>query len=183
MIMATAWTSGIVRDQAITRNRLRFDLKFETIRQNLALDLQYQRNLLESARSLFAASRSVESDEWAIFVRGVTAGSNDVLLEEVCYVEPVGRQRLSEFLSTVGAEGQPNFNITPPGEREDYFLARFLDPRDQNSPWAGFDFGSCPNSRAAADRARDTGFITATGTHEMPSASTSVRGIVVFAPI
>jgi len=67
------------------------------------------------------------------------------------------------FLSTVrgdpflGDGGYPNFSIRPDGERPEYLVVEYIEPSQGASDLFGLDLLADPATRAAAERARDTG--------------------------
>jgi len=66
--------------------------------------------------------------------------------------------------SSIRAQGLTDFEIWPPGPRDELHTIVFLEPLDQRNQAAlGFDMFSEPTRRAAMERARDTGQAAASG--------------------
>ncbi len=140
-----------------------FEFGFEGIRQALTLELQNERDILEGARSLFAASRSVEHGEWDTFVRGVLAGSDDLLLDGIFYLEPIPGSRSDDGRTASPSEDTPRSPIVRPSDHQTLYAIRYADPRTSGDTQSDLCMDSCPEGRKAAEQARDTGFLTATG--------------------
>ncbi|MFH1143696.1 MAG: ATP-binding protein [Candidatus Eisenbacteria bacterium] len=99
-LSAAFWVSQTVRQQIAARDRLRFENFVDQVSESLTLTLRNHVRILESARGLFAASRSVEPQEWDIFVRGILADREQGDLEWIGYMSREG-----DFPPTPGKSG------------------------------------------------------------------------------
>lgn len=112
---------------------------------------------LGGANGIFAASDSVQSDEWHAYV-----SSRDLELEfpgvfGFGFVEYVKKESLASFFEQLRKDGQANFQINTSGNFDDLFVIKYMEPQEKNQPALGFDIGSDPIRREAAEIAIVTG--------------------------
>ncbi len=133
------------------------------LRQDLQRSIDGYMDGLRAARGLFAASESVERDEWRAFARSLKLEERypGVLsmsfvrrvfeADKVAYVASVRRD------TRVTPEGYPDFSIRPEGSREEYFVLEYSEPLELNGNALGLDSGAAPDLLAELERARDSG--------------------------
>jgi PAS domain S-box-containing protein len=143
----------------------------ETFNQNAALiGDSFDKQLgsfveeLESVKSLYLSSHSVERGEYKIFVDRALAANPGILgMSWIPRVEDADRE---SFESTVRNEGFPDFHImekSPSGlraaaKRPEYFPLDYIESHDPSSVHAiGFDYGSEPVRLQTLIQARDSG--------------------------
>lgn len=125
--------------------------------------LDYERVLLGGV-ALFAASRSVEREEWREFMAVRTVQERLPGIQGLGYAARVAAVDRPSFVAAVRAEGYPEFSIAPAGEREEYAPVLYLEPFDNRNRRAfGYDLLTEPVRRAAMHLARDTGRAALTG--------------------
>jgi diguanylate cyclase (GGDEF)-like protein len=89
----------------------------------------------------------------------------------------------------VRAEGFPEYDIRPPGERDEVVPITFIEPfAGRNARVMGYDMYSEPGSRAAMDRARAIADVAISG--KVPLAGDASRGVqaqqagvIMYAPV
>lgn len=117
---------------------------------------------LYGVRSLWPASKSVERGEFEALV-----GSHNLTSElpgalGMGYIKRVERSGVDKFLEATRADNAPNFLIKTSGNASDLYVVEFIEPLAANRAAQGFDIGSEPIRRAAANRAMLTGEATLT---------------------
>jgi len=111
--------------------------------------------LVEGAgRALFDASKEVERVEFHRFVESLSS----VALPRgaiMGFVEVVHGAERDGFLEGRRADGTPDFEIAPPGDRPIYYPIKFVEP--ESFAALGLDIATDPIARAAYEAARKTG--------------------------
>ena len=138
--------------------RAAFD-RILAIRQSVEADLDVVRSVV----SLYAASQSVDRDEFRAFVEPALTRYHSIqALEWIPRVPAVERQ---SYVEHARREGNAGFQITergadgamrPAAERADYFPVYFVEPLQGNERALGFDLASNPTRRAAPWNGRAT---------------------------
>jgi diguanylate cyclase (GGDEF)-like protein/PAS domain S-box-containing protein len=120
-------------------------------------------NILLGLKGLFAASATVERNEFRSYLAALDIERRFPGLRMVSYASRVLRSGKAEFEDTVRADrsedpsGYPDFAITPPGEREEYLVVTYLEPMLGNERAFGFDLNSEAGRRSDLERLRDSG--------------------------
>jgi len=114
--------------------------------------------LLRGGQGLFAASASVERDEWRDYVQAVQADRIVPGFEGIGFAALITAADLEEHIDAIRREGFPAYTVTPPGPRDPYSSIIYLEPfAGRNLLAFGYDMFSEPVRRAAMEQARDTG--------------------------
>ena len=114
--------------------------------------------MLQGGRGLFAASVSVERDEWRTYFETVQADRTVPGYEGIGFTLLIAPENLASHEASVRAEGFPDYRVNPPGRREVYAPIVYLEPfRGRNLVAFGYDMFSEPVRREAMEKARDTG--------------------------
>jgi diguanylate cyclase (GGDEF)-like protein len=120
--------------------------------------------LLQGGQALFAASESVERDEWRAYVDTVRAEKIVPGHQGLGFSLLIPPEELAAHEDAVRAEGFPDYQVTPPAPREVYSSIVYLEPfAGRNLRAFGYDMFSEPVRRAAMEKARDTGLAALTG--------------------
>jgi len=64
-------------------------------------------------------------------------------------------------------KGYPGFDIRPPGRRDEYWVVEYIEPMQGFEERDGTRRSRAPVVREAAERARDTGEVSATGRYRL----------------
>ena len=140
--------------------------KFQTIVKRAARLIEFRMRTyvygLRGGRGIYVASKSVEREGWRRYVL-----SRDLPREfpgalGFGFIEYVPRAQLDSFLAQTRADAAPNFKIRSEGNRDDLMVIKFIEPLEDNLPALGYDIGSDPTRRAAAEHAMLTGEPTLT---------------------
>ena len=172
-----------------SRIALEFDEAASKIGEELQKDLQATLRALGSVEGLYASSETIEPHEFEIFAGRLLASLPSA--RGLSWDEAVPAAGRAQFERQMRAVGLPDFQITergpdgesrPAGDRALYVVARYVVPRAGNFVDIGYDALSEPVRRAALERARDTGRVTATGRVLLaPSRDTS--GLLALMPV
>lgn len=112
--------------------------------------------ILEGAASLFAASSSVERNEFAEYVGALKIGSRYPGIQGVGFAQLLSPAAKDKHVAMVRAEGFPEYDIQPAGAREIYSVIVYLEPFNwRNQRAFGYDMYAEPVRRQAMEKARD----------------------------
>ncbi len=123
--------------------------------------MQGYEQALRGGAGLFAASKSVERDEWREYIASLKIQKHLPGIQGIGYSVHIPATRLNAHLRAIRAEGYPDYALRPAGVRAEYSAIIYLEPLDRRNQRAiGFDMLSEANRRTAMERARDTGDTT-----------------------
>jgi diguanylate cyclase (GGDEF)-like protein len=154
----------------------------ERIRERLAVYEQ----VLSAGVGLFSASDDVSRTEFARFYAALRLGERYPGIHGVGFsmlIKPADRER---HVQAVRAEGFPNYDIVPPGDRPVYTSVVYLEPfAGTNLRAFGFDMFSEPVRRAAMTQARDSARAALTGkvTLVQEGNGASQPGFLMYLPV
>ncbi|QDS98052.1 CHASE domain-containing sensor histidine kinase [Adhaeretor mobilis] len=157
-----AWllSNRYLNERAAERFTVRTNELEVAIRERM---LEYEQ-VLRGGIGLFAASENVSRGEWHAYV------SNSQLQKYYPGIQGMGYSRViapsdkASFEQEIRADGFPEFQIKPSGERAFTTSIVYLEPFDwRNQRALGYDMYSNPVRRQAMDRAIDTGLPSITG--------------------
>jgi PAS domain S-box-containing protein len=120
--------------------------------------MQTYESMLRGGAGLFGASETVNRQEWQTYVQALQLDQRFPGIVGFGYIERISPDQLAAHLSQIRSEGRPDYTIRPPGQRDIYTAATYLEPGNEaNRQALGLDLYAQPNLRGAMDRARDTG--------------------------
>lgn len=157
-LAASLVAAGLVR-QTIREDALgRFAAACDAITLKIEERLIAHAVMLQGGRGLFAASESVERDEWRTYLGTVHADQTVPGFEGIGFAKLIAPEELAAHEASVRAEGYPDYHVHPPGPRDTYSSIVYLEPlQGRNLLAFGYDMFSDPVRRAAMEQARDTG--------------------------
>jgi PAS domain S-box-containing protein len=117
---------------------------------------------LGGANGLYAASKSVEHNEWRNYVESRDLADEFPGVLGFGFIEYVRRTELDNFIKATREDSQPKFNVRTSGEHPDLFVIKFIEPESVNEAALGYDIGAEPNRREAAELAMTSGRPTLT---------------------
>jgi len=124
---------------------------------------QYER-VLVGAKGLFAASYNIEFEEWKNFVEIQRIDSKFPGIQGVGYVRHITHDEREDLIDELKRYGLSNYEITPEGDRDEYYPVVFLEPQDfRNKRAMGYDIYVEKTRSDAVNLVRDTGQTTLTG--------------------
>ena len=143
--------------------------------------LQKYGQLLASAQSV-AGQDLVGESAWNAFAGPLDIDRQYPGLYGIGYMADVTAERLGSFLYRARRAHHGTFELTPPGDRPDYFIVRFADPPSRNAGLLGFDAGSDPSVRLAANQSCDSGEAALTNRITLPD-DPSHRAYLYMEPV
>lgn len=155
----------------------------------LAARLRDYEHMLVAGAAFMGASREVTRAQWAAFVGRLKLGERYPGVQTIGFAERVRRAGRDQHVARVRAEGLPDYDIRPPGERDDYVVIVFSEPyKGRNERVVGLDTYSQPALRAAIDRAFAQGEPSATEKVMIPvedpaGAERAQAGFVMYVPV
>ena len=143
--------------------------------------------LLQGGQGLFAASESVERDEWRDYVETVKAEQTVPGHEGIGFTQLIKPEELAAHQAAVRREGFPDYAVHPPGPRDVYSSIVFLEPfAGRNLLAFGYDMFSEPVRREAMAQARDTGQPALSGKVTLVQEGAAERtqaGTLMYVPV
>ena len=138
------------------RDRARFQTSVGQISAALDNRMDTYVALLRASTGLFAASHSVEPDEFQRFVSQLDLSRHYPGVQGIGFSVRVAPGERNEIIDALRRTG--NFKIWPAGDRPEFHVIVYLEPLDRRNQTAiGYDMFTEPVRRAAMERARDTG--------------------------
>ncbi|HSC85496.1 MAG TPA: CHASE domain-containing protein, partial [Pseudomonas sp.] len=159
-----SWQLQTLRSNNEAEQEQRFALEVAGIEQSVRERMLAYEMVLRGMSGLVTGSSQVSHEEWR-------RASEQLLLQE----RYPGIQALSwnvylhapdmeSFIRSARADGRPEFQAFPPGERDDYLIVNFISPLDwRNRRAVGFDMYTETTRRQAIGQARDSGEVVLTG--------------------
>jgi len=159
--------SKTVEDDA----RQRFDGIARSAQYSLGARIKSYTDVVRGLRALFNTSDArVTRLQFHRYVEALAIREHFPAIEGVTFAEYVEDAGRDAFVAAVRRDrsldpgGHPDFAIVPPGRRPDYTVLTFLEPMSALRGKFGADIAMAgPEVRAALDRARDTGQLSASG--------------------
>ncbi len=161
LLLSLLLTFGVWKNaqQALLQaQQVQFENRAEDVTTAIVKRMQNYELVLRGGVGLFAASKSVERDGWRDYVASLNIQEQYPGIQGVNISVHIPAARLNAHLSTIRAEGFPDYAIRPAGVRAEYTPLIYLEPYDARTHRAfGFDMYAEAKRRATMERARDTG--------------------------
>ena len=120
--------------------------------------------VMRGGAGLFAASVSVNRDEWHRYVMASRVRESFPGLRGINFAPRVAANDIAAHIAAVRREDFPNYSVRPEGAREEYYPLVWPEPLDtRGRAGMGLDLYAEPVRRAAMQRARDSGKPTISG--------------------
>jgi len=126
-------------------------------------------DILLGIRGLYIAADAVSRAQFRSYIESLDLNRRYPGVQVIHYGQRIAaseRRAFEEALRrdrSVDPAGYPDFSIKPPGERPEYVVVRYVEPMAGNEAALGLDLGGDPVRRAALERTRDSGQLTASG--------------------
>ncbi len=186
MLALTGTTAFYIQQSVKANDRVRFEKSVQEISGAINGELDTCTALLRSAAGLFAASKSVEPDEFQKFVAHLNLPRHYPGVQGIGFSVRLQPNQKDQLVATMKKAGNSNFKVWPEGERSEYHAIVYLEPLDRRNRAAiGYDMFTESVRRTAMEQARDA---------EVPIASGKVTliqeidadkqsGFLIFAPV
>lgn len=179
-----AWRVGAEAAQAAQQQR--FEHQALQLAAAIEQRLRGYVDALRGAQGLFAASESVEADEWQRYWDQVDLSSRYPAVVGVGYAAGIEARERGDFEGAMAAGRRGGFRIWPSGQRERYFPITFLEPAEgANLLLLGYDLASEPARREALQRAVARGEVALSGRIAVAgsTAGDTEAGFALYAPL
>jgi CHASE1-domain containing sensor protein len=168
------------------QEQARFDEAVQTTQRAIDRRMSAYVDAMLDVRGLFAASESVERDEFSKYVDGTDLRLRYPGVQAVGYTERVESEEKDEFEAEVHEEGFSNYALLPDGERYEYFPIVYIEPSEgPNQGLFGYDMFAKRTQRAAMERARDTGLPAVSGRIALTGedGEEGMAGFLIYLPV
>ena len=135
--------------------RARFERDAEHARIVIRERLNLYEYALHGARSLYAASHSVERDEWRAFVSGLSLGERYPGMKGLVFVAAVPEAGLAAYEKAARLDGAPDFKAQATPEHAQGYIVHFVEPSGQDRDLLGLDLATDPSLGRTLEESRD----------------------------
>jgi PAS domain S-box-containing protein len=172
------------------RIQAEFTRKAQIMATTLGSNFESYVDVLYSIKGLFDSSKTVDRQEFQIFVQRLFDRHSGIQALE--WIPVVTHQQRSLCEAAARRDGFSEFQITerqsqgqmvPVTRRPEYFPVYYVEPYAGNELALGFDLASNSARREAISRSRDTGKLTATARITLVQEQEKQYGVVVFLPV
>lgn len=158
-LLLTLAATLLIRQVAQNRDDVRFaNARNRTVSQ-IRFRVQAYLAGLRAAEGFFAASATVDRDEFREYVAHLDLQAHYPGIQGIGFAERVPASRIGDVEEDARLEGRPTYQVWPKEPiRPEYFPIVYLQPMDRRNLAAlGYDMFSDSVRREAMERARDTG--------------------------
>ncbi|HXT39719.1 MAG TPA: CHASE domain-containing protein, partial [Candidatus Angelobacter sp.] len=142
----------------------RFDLAAQQISNGVEDLVNGHVTLLHAVRGLAYASPSVSRQQFRDYVASLDLPRRFPGTQGIGFSVRVPADKKEELVRTMRDQGVEDFHIHPETARAEYHAIVYLEPLDKrNQAAVGYDMFTEPVRRAAMEKARDTGELSASG--------------------
>src|SRR5450631_118208 len=153
-LSAVGWI-GLERSRS-DEARSQFDRRTATAEAAIRSRMLSYEQALRAGAARIASAPSVTRREYRDFITQLGLEERFPGIQSIGFAERVKASQRDAHAKRMRAEGFPDYEIRPTGERDEMFPTVFNEPfLARNARFIGFDAYSEPTRRAAMDRARD----------------------------
>lgn len=164
----------------------RFQFSAEELEKSIKSHLSVYEQVLRSTVAMSHSVPELTRETFASYVRSLQLNQYWPGIQGVGYSIPLQPDQLDQHVAEIRAEGFPDYQISPPGEREVYTSIIFLEPFDwRNRRAFGYDMYSNDVRRQAMERARSSGLPSTSGkiTLVQETVSDVQSGFLTYLPV
>src|SRR5688572_9909617 len=170
------------------QDQSRFQKSVQEIDDHINLRVQTSLALLRAATGLFAASNSVEREEFDRFVTQIELQKNYGGIYGIGFSRRFSPEEFPAVVAEMRKSGFPDFRVWPDYPRNEYHAIVYLQPQNHRNKVAmGYDMFTDPVRREAMERARDKRMPAASGRvvliQERADPGNSQAGFLIYAPV
>lgn len=189
-LLLTLFSSWQIWDSNMDRLQKKFEIDTYFIAGSIETNLQEHALELEALHSLFISIENVDRKSFALFVSRPLSARTGIRAFEWIPVVP-DQQRMAFEKGGWNGEGggvpiiqrDEIGRVIPASFRDLYYPVDYVQPLKGNEPAIGYDLGSDAIRRAALEKARDTGEITATAPIRLVQETEQQSGFLLFEPV
>jgi len=156
----------------------------------LKRELDINLEALQFVNSFFKSSKTVTRENFRTFTKDILQRNQG--LQALEWVPRIPHTQREDYERAARIEGLPDFEITElqePGkmiravERDEYYPVYYVEPYKGNEIALGFDLALNPASKAAMEKSRDSGQLTATARITLVQETGRQYGFLVLLPV
>lgn len=195
---ATAWVvlllslvlTGLawyISDKAARTNaEQRFGFQTEELSSAIRQRMQEYETVLRGGAGLFKVSERVGREAWRQYVANLRLEQNFPGIQGLGFALMMPATEVERHISSVRAEGFPDYTLHPAGKRDPSSAIVYLEPFNwRNQRAFGFDMFAEPTRRIAMTYAMESGEIAVSGgvTLRQETAADTQRGFLMYVPV
>lgn len=183
-LLTLLWQDLNARHERDLQDNLSFEAK--RITTKISERMQTYGQFLRGAAGLFAASKSVERDEWRAFVEKLSLDHAYRGIQGVGFSLLIPKEHLKTHINSIRKQGFADYNLRPSGDRPVYTSIVYLEPfSERNMRAFGYDMFSEPVRNEAMSRARDRNDVVLSAKVKLvQETSTDIQaGLLAYCPV
>lgn len=184
LVQLVVWQSLRTNEDRAARQQ--FQMLGEKVTEAIRKRLRDHEQILLGGAGLFDAVESVSREQWRTYVERLLLPDRYPGIQGVGFSQAIPQAERDAHVARMRAQGYPDYDIHPPGQRELYTSIVYLEPfLRRNLAAFGYDMYSEPTRRRAMQRAAQLGETSITGkvtllqeTHGKVQA-----GVLLYVPV
>ena len=184
--LSTAAVSIYLYRSITQQDQARFEAAADNLHETISARLETYIAMLRAGAALDAASDTLTADEFRAFVEHLGLQRRYPGIQGIGYTRRIAAAELADAVAAEQRAGRPDFRVWPDHPRAEYHPILYLEPLDRrNAAAIGYDMLTEPTRRAAMERARDTGEVSASGlvTLVQEIDENKQPGFLIYVPI
>ena len=162
LLVMLVWTG--LREERADSAKAQFELHAREVVASIERRLRDHEQILLGGAGLFDANGEVTRTQWHSYVERLQLKANYPGIQGVGFSKVVPPSGLKAHINAIRAEGFPDFNLKPAGDRPLYTSIIYLEPfAGRNLAAFGFDMFSEPTRRRAMQSAVERNATSITG--------------------
>ncbi|WP_278379040.1 MULTISPECIES: hybrid sensor histidine kinase/response regulator [Stutzerimonas] len=184
LVQLVVWQSLRTNEDRAARQQ--FQMLGEKVTEAIRKRLRDHEQILLGGAGLFDAVENVSREQWRTYVERLLLPDRYPGIQGVGFSQAIPQAERDAHVAHMRAQGYPDYDIHPPGQRELYTSIVYLEPfLRRNLAAFGYDMYSEPTRRRAMQRAAQLGETSITGkvtllqeTHGKVQA-----GVLLYVPV
>ncbi len=160
ILLVSLLTSFYASTQTALKQRAEFEARFQAQTNQTTLLIQEKLNryplLLNTTRGFVLKSLHQIDSSWPAYFRAADINYDENGIIGITYTQYVERNNVDLFVEQQRQKYGPDFYIFPDSAEDNFFIVMQAAPQSVAGRIRGFDIGSEPNRRFAAERARNS---------------------------
>jgi PAS domain S-box-containing protein len=187
--MLSGWMFVLLQKDGVRRQEQFFTERVAEAQAAIRVRMTAYVDALRGGTSFYAASKSVDRDEWRIFTESLQLRTRYPGINGLGIILAVSPRQVDEWKNQMRAGGEPNPTVQPfPGTQagpvdDINYLITFVEGNVGDHLPVGRNIATEPSRRRAAERARDTGEPQIN--HRLPGSRDTQRraGLLLYVPL
>jgi PAS domain S-box-containing protein len=157
LLLLTVFIGWSMYQQSISFTQAVFEQHLDDLVQSLQMRMREHEQILLGTKGLYDASQSVERHEFHLYIDSLDVSKKYPGIQLIGFSQWVKPTQLVDAINVIRAEGFPQFNMRPQGERDNYSMIIYAEPfSGRNLAAFGFDMFSEPVRRQAMTASVET---------------------------